>query len=143
MIDKIVHRLPRTHRVRSSLNGANNIVIAGAAANIAVQLLANRRLVEVVPVASNHIDGGHNHARRAEAALEPVLLMKSSLHRMKFVAVRQAFEGRPRCSVILDGERGTGLNANPVDVNGAGTALAGIAADMRTGEPQMLTQILN
>src|ERR1700688_867025 len=43
----------------------DDVVVAGAAADIALELLADGVVVEVVTLAADHIDCGHDHARRA------------------------------------------------------------------------------
>ena len=43
----------------------------------------------------------------------------------------------------LHGERGAGLHRLAVEMDDAGAALRGVAADMRAGEPQVLAQELD
>ena len=74
--------------------GFDDVVVAGAAADVAFELVADRRLVEVVALAVDHVDGGHDHAGRAEAALQAVIVLERLLHRMQLAALREAFDGR-------------------------------------------------
>src|SRR5581483_8971515 len=63
------------HRCCGRSNGFHDVVIAGAAAEIALEPFANRALVGV-RMALHEIDRAHHHAGRAEAALERVMLAK-------------------------------------------------------------------
>src|SRR5690348_5076403 len=104
--------------------------------------------------------GGENHSRRAETALQAVLFPKRFLNRMQRAtahggmagrccgAVRlrasgKAFDGGDVRAVGLDGEHGAGLHSFAVEENGARTADAGFAADMRAGEAQRVAEIMN
>ena len=69
----------------------HDVLIAGAAAQIAFELLANDLVREVMALAMDQIDRGHDHAGGAEAALQAVVLAKSFLHRMQ----RRAVGGQP------------------------------------------------
>src|SRR6516165_10782404 len=62
------------HRRGAVLHGGDDIVIAGAAAQVAFQSGADRRFVEFAPRALDQIDGGHDHAGRKEPALQSVVL---------------------------------------------------------------------
>src|SRR5579864_3608669 len=73
----------RAHRLGAGGDRLDDIVIAGAAADIALELLADGVVVEVVTFAADHIDRGHDHAWRAVAALQTVVLAKRLLHRMQ------------------------------------------------------------
>src|SRR5437763_424200 len=70
----------------------DDIVVAGAAAKIAFELFADRLLVEIVALAAHEIDRGHDHARRAEAALQTMMLAESFLHRMQLIAVSKPLD---------------------------------------------------
>src|SRR5436309_4041380 len=72
----------------------DDIVVARAAAEIAFELLADRMLVQIVAFSTNEIDRGYDHARRAEAALQPMMLAESFLHRMQLIAVGQSLDGQ-------------------------------------------------
>src|SRR3546814_19329610 len=53
-------------------HGLDDVVVAGAAADVAFQLVANGILVRV-RMALHEVDGAHDHARRAEAALQGLM----------------------------------------------------------------------
>src|ERR671921_1742868 len=70
----------------------DDVVVAGAAAEVALQPLPDLA-VGGVGVVGQDADGGHHHARGAEPALQTVLLAERLLHRVH-LAVRtgQALE---------------------------------------------------
>jgi hypothetical protein len=111
-------------------------VVAGAATNIAVELLANGVLVEIVAAAPNDIERRHDHAGRAEAALQTVVLAERLLHRMqRTVRLGQPFDGRDLGALALQREQSAGFGCDAVDMDDAGAALRGVTAHMRAGQP--------
>src|SRR3546814_10902609 len=74
------------HCLRPGHHGLDDVVVAGAAADVAFQLVANGILVRV-RMALHEVDGAHDHDRRAEAALQGMMLAEGFLHRMQ-LAVR-------------------------------------------------------
>ena len=78
--------------------------------------------------------GAHDLARRAEAALEAVMVDEGGLHRMQRVAVGQALDGGDLGAVVADRERQAGIDPAAVDQHGAGAALAAVAAFLGAGE---------
>ena len=124
---------------RGVLNGVDDVLIAGAAAEVAGDavanlLLARRRIV------LQQVDRRHDHARRAVAALQAVLFPEALLHRMQLAFRRQPFDRHHRRAVGLHREDRARLRAAAVDEHGARAALAGVAADMRAGEIEMFAQ---
>ena len=57
--------------------------------------------------------------------------------------VGQALDGRDVGAVRLDGEHRARLDRPPIDVDGAGAALAGVAADVGAGQVEVLAQGLD
>ena len=86
------------------------------------------------------VDRRHDHAGSAEAALQAVLLPEALLKRVQVAVLREPLDRDHLGAVGLDGEDRAGLGAAAVDEHGAGAALAGIAADVRAGEIQLLAQ---
>src|SRR5262245_13649614 len=80
-------RHPRRHRLRAGCDRLDDVVVARATAEIPIQLFANGHLVELVSPARDDVDRGHDHAGRAETALQSVILPKCFLHGMQ-LAVR-------------------------------------------------------
>ena len=77
---------------------------------------------------------------RAEAALQAVVLVEGLLHRMQLAVVGEPLDGDHRRAVGLDGEHGAGLHRLAVDMDDAGAALRGVAADMRSGQAERLAE---
>src|SRR5439155_1123571 len=61
----------------------HDVVVAGAAAEIAFELVPDGVIVEVVTFAGHHVDRGHDHAGSAVAALQAMMLAERFLHRMQ------------------------------------------------------------
>src|SRR5690242_4271473 len=98
------------HRLGARSDGHDDVLIAGAAAEITLQLLADDLIGEVVPLAVNEVDRGHDHAGRAEAALQTMMLAKRFLHRMQRRTVRrQALDGLDLVAVSHDSKRSAGF----------------------------------
>src|SRR5258707_1392236 len=122
----------------------DDIVVAGTAAEIALELVADGVVVEFVAFAVHDIDRRHDHARRAVAALQPVVLAKSLLHRMQRpVRFSEPLDRDDIGTVELPGKDRAGFHRLAVDVHHAGAALRGIAADMGAGQAQVLAQELH
>src|SRR6185436_17266087 len=64
------NRAALRHRLRAGGNRLHDIVVSGAAADVAFELFPDRLVVEIVTLAVHQIDRGHDHAGRAEAALQ-------------------------------------------------------------------------
>src|SRR5262245_48971657 len=61
----------------------DDVVVAGTATDIALELLADRLLGQVATSAVHDVDGRHDHAGGTEPALEAVMLAKRLLHRVE------------------------------------------------------------
>src|SRR5665647_75647 len=114
----------RSHGFRPGVNGLDDVMVARAAADIAFELFTDRLVVEVVALAAHDIDGGHDHAGRAEAALQTVMFAECRLHRMQLGAGGQALDGGDVRAVEAQRERGAGFHGASVDMNDATAALA-------------------
>ena len=82
----------------------------------------------------------HDHARRAEAALEAVLVPERLLERVERGAIGHAFDGLDLVAIRLDREDGARLGALAVEVDRAGAAVARVAADVRAGQAERVAQ---
>src|SRR5207245_11379859 len=89
----------RRHFSRRILHGGDNVLVTGAAAEIAVDALANLA-IRRVRVPFQEIMRAHDHARRAEATLQAVLLPASLLDGVQLISGRQAFTG---CDLATSG----------------------------------------
>jgi len=72
--------------------------------------------------------------------LQAVILVEGLLHRMELTVLRQALDGDHLGTRRLHGEHGAGFHRDAVDMDDAGAALRGIAADMGAGQLQALAQ---
>src|SRR3954454_7412270 len=107
----------------------NDVLIARAAAEIAFELFADRMVGEIVALAMDDIDRGHDHAGRAETALQTMMLAERLLHRMQRRALgRKAFDGLYLVTIGHDSECGARLHRFTVEMHDAGATLRGVAA---------------
>src|SRR4029078_11574089 len=95
---------------------------------------------ELAAVAVHNIDRRHDHARSAVAALQAVIVAEGRLHRVQFVALCNALDGGDAGAGGLADHDRAGFYRPAVDVDDAGAALAGVAADMRAGQVQVVAQ---
>src|SRR3954451_20728905 len=111
------------HFLRGVLDRLDDVLVAGAAAEVALDaapdlLLARRGIV------LEEIDASHDHARRAEAALEPVLLPEAALDRVQLAILRQPLDRLEVGAIGLDRQDRAGLDRVAIHDDGAGAALA-------------------
>jgi hypothetical protein len=82
----------------------------------------------------------HDLAGRTEAALETVMVDEGLLDRVQRIAVRQPLDGRDLTAVDGGGKHHAGIHPPAIEVDGAGAALAEIAALLGAGEAEPLAQ---
>src|SRR5215831_12827995 len=128
-----------THLFGGVLHRLDDVHIAGAAAQVARDRLADLLLARVL-VAREERAGGHEHSRRAEAALQTVLLGETLLHRVELASLLQSLDRGDARAVGLHRENGAGLDRVAVEVDRARAAVRGVAADMRAGHAEGLPQ---
>src|SRR5712672_1072404 len=122
------------------LNCAHDVGVAGAAADIAGELVADFTLGRIL-VLLEQLAHRHDHPGRAEAALQGVMLVESRLHRMQgATARREAFDRRDRRAVGHDSENRAGFDGLSVDIDGAGATLRRVATDMGPGEAKIVPE---
>ena len=138
----VCHNALPPHCLCPGHHGLDDVVIARAAAQIAFQLVANGFFARIW-IALSQVDRTHDHARRAEAALQGMMFAEGFLHRVQFAVLGEAFDGDYLGTLRLRSEDGTGFYALAVDMDDAGAALAGIAANMGAGELKAFTQKLH
>ena len=128
--------------VRRVLDRPNDVLVAGAAAEVALDAVAHLILggVGVVP---EEVDRLHDHAGRAVPALECVVVVEGLLHGVQLAVPLEALDGEHLGAVGLDGQHRAGLHAHPVEVNGARPAVARVAADHRARLAEPFTQVLD
>src|SRR6516164_540016 len=77
----------------AELDRLDDVVVAGAAADVAVEALADF-LLGRLRVVGEQLHRRHHHPRRAEAALQAVALAKRRLHRMQLAVLGEALDRR-------------------------------------------------
>src|SRR4051812_8442287 len=70
------------HGSLSLLHGLDDVLVAGAAAQVAFELLPDLSFAGV-RVALAQVQRAHHHARRAEPALQAMAVLERGLHRMQ------------------------------------------------------------
>src|SRR6185436_1624703 len=87
--------------------------------------------------------GRHDHAGRAEPALQPVLLPEPHLDRVQLAVLGQPLDRHDVGAVRLHGKEGAALDGLAVYEDGAGAALARVAADVGPGQADRLTNVVH
>jgi hypothetical protein len=89
------------------------------------------------------INGAHDHSGRTVSALQGVMFPEHLLHRVQRpVSIHQAFYGQDRSARSLNRQYCARFHRHSADLNDARPALAGIATDMRSSKPKLITQKL-
>src|SRR2546426_4028189 len=114
-------------------------LVTGAAAQPGRDPLTDLRLRRV-GVDVQEIERRHEHPRRAEAALEPVVLAERFLERMELAGLREPLDRHDLRAVRLNGEHDARARRLAVEHDRAGAADAVLAADVRAREPEILAQ---
>ena len=84
----------------------------------------------------------HHEAGRAEAALEREALDEGPLDRVQLVVATEPLHGHDLVAIGVGGEEGARADRPAVDEHGAGPADLHLAADLRPGQAQLVTQQL-
>jgi hypothetical protein len=84
--------------------------------------------------------GREDHARRAVAALQGVVLVERLLDWMEIAVVGKPFDRGHLKPVRLNPEHGAGLHRLAVHEHGAGAARGRVAADIRPGQSETVAQ---
>ena len=121
------------------LDRLDDVHVAGAAAEVAADALADLPLV------------GSGFWSSSQAACmiipgvqkphwRPCWSQNACWSGWRVAPVGHALDGGDLAAVGLDGEHRARLGALPVDVDGARAAVAGVAADVRAGQPEVVAQ---
>src|ERR1041385_8592044 len=89
--------------LRGVLDRLDDVDVAGAATEVPRDRLADVVLGRL-GVLREERAAGHHHARRAEAALQAVLLPEALLDRVELVSLLEPLDGVDLAAVGLDGE---------------------------------------
>src|SRR5271170_4271677 len=87
------------------LYGLHNVLVSGTAAQVSGNPPANLLLAGVRVIAEQGIRR-HQHARRAEAALQTMLFLKSLLQWMELTVLHQSFHREHLAAIGLHGKHG-------------------------------------
>src|SRR5262245_39280377 len=93
----------RAHFCGCGTHRLDDVLISGAAAQVRGQDFDQIRIADV-RVALEHAGGEHEKSRRAETALQPVVLHEGTLQRMKVSSIGETLDGADIPSVCLIGE---------------------------------------
>ena len=133
------HGLRPMRALRGGLDRIDDGLIAGAAAVIAGKMFAYLRPIRL-GLLLQQILRGHQHARRAEAALQRIAIAKRRLQIGDLAAVGQSLDGLDGGAVRLHRQHQAGAHDLAIDAHRAGAANPMLAADMRSRQLQMLAQ---
>src|ERR671917_704478 len=123
------------------LDGLDDVLVAGAATEVALQPLPDLRL-RGVGLLPEQAYGGHDHAGRAITALQPVRLVEGLLHRMPEAVLPDTLHRRDLGPVGLHREDRTRLDRLAVYVDGARAATRGVATRMHAPDPEVLPEMV-
>src|ERR1700744_1469758 len=112
----------------------HDVLVAGAAAQVA-RYRPPHVFLGGIGVAVEQVLGRHHHARRAEPALQAVLLPETLLDRVQLAGRGQALHGGDVTAVDLDRQHRAGLDRPAVDQHRAGTAVGRVTAAVGAGQP--------
>src|SRR6266700_4324677 len=126
-------------QLRGAKHGGDDVLVARATAQVAGDHLAGVVLARVRRVAQAGGDR-RQEARRTEAALQPVAVLESLLHRRELAAVAQPLDGRDLVTVDADREQQARPNRLAVQQHSACATDTVFAADVCAGEPHVVAQ---
>src|ERR1700730_2937951 len=111
----------RLRLCRGGFHRVDDVLVAGATAQIAVQAVTDLFLARLGIALDNLLDR-HDHAGRAETALQPVLVPKGFLYGVQLAVSRQTFDGENIAAVRLHRKHGATLDRFAVDMHCASAA---------------------
>src|SRR5437588_11240743 len=110
------------HMFSSILDSTHDVLVTGAAANVALKGLANLGFARV-GIVLEQLVGGHNHARGAETALEAMFLPEALLNGMQATFSGQSLDSGYFSTISLDCKHGAGFDSLIIEHDYAGTTL--------------------
>src|SRR5712691_1036012 len=123
--------------VLTVLNGFDDVDVARAAAQITRDTPSNLFLGRIGRGRQQRLRA-QQHARRAEPALEAVLLEESVLQWVQLTVLLQALDSFNLAAIGLDGQQRARLDRLTVEQDGARATVRGIAANVRARQIQVL-----
>src|ERR1041384_82586 len=131
-----------SHLSGGVLNGFDDVLIAGAAAQIPFKSMTN--IVNArIGIAIEQLSRSHDHSRRTIAALQAVLLPETFLDRVEIAAGCHAFNRSHAGAVCLYGEHRARLNRLTVENHRAGAADLRFAANVGPGQSEHVSQVMD
>src|SRR2546423_4765096 len=130
------------HRPGGGLDGLDDVHVASTPAEVALESPADL-VFGRVRVLGEEVGGGHDESRSAVPALQAVLVPDRLLDRVQLAILGHALDRLQALALGLDGEHRAALDGLAVDQDGARAALAGVASDVRAGEPQVVAQVMH
>src|SRR5438128_766358 len=115
------------------LDGFDDVHVAGTAAQVSRDAAADL-VLRRARIGRKQRLGDHQHAWRAEAALEPMLLPEAFLERMELTSLFQTLDSFDLATVGLNRQQRARLEGNTVDDDGTGAAIVGVATDVRASQ---------
>ena len=118
----------------------DDLAVAGAAAEHAAQSVLDLGPARLA-VPPHQFLGGHQHAGRADAALGRAMIEERLLERgHRIASTGETFHRLDAAARDLAHGHEAGTNLAPIQQDGAGAAIAGIAADLRAGQTEIVAQ---
>src|SRR5438552_5005217 len=125
--------------VRGVLDRLHDIRVARASAQVTGDRAADLFL-RWMRIFLEQRDGAHHHSGRAEAALEAMLFDEALLNRMELAIGLEAFDRPQFSTVCLHCEDRAGFHRLAIEQDRASSAVRRIAANMRSGEAEVLSE---
>src|SRR5215470_20343126 len=122
-------------------HGLDDRHVAGAAAEISRQHFAYAIGVAIGLRAEQGMCRC-DHAGRAEAALQGMMLAEARLQGRETLILREPFDGDDLTALRLHRQHQAAAHGLAVEEHSAGAANSMLAADMRAGEPQLMAQAI-
>src|SRR6266568_8742368 len=119
-----------THLLSSILNSTNNILIAGAAADIAFKAFAYLSFCRV-GIVLEYLIGSHYHSRSAKATLQTVFLPEAFLDWVQATLGGKSFNSCHFTAIRLDSQYRACFDGFAIKQYCASSALRGVATNMR------------
>src|SRR5207302_2412568 len=126
-------------RFRRGLNGLDDLLVAGAPAQVSVEVRGDL-LRGRLGVVFEQGFGDHDHAGRAKPALQCARVHERLLNRMQSPVLEQAFARLHGPAVDLHGEVGAGAHGKAVDEYGTGAAHLDVARALGRGQTKVVSQ---
>src|SRR5208282_2625705 len=130
------------HLFSGVLDRLDDVLIAGASAQVAFQRLADLRLGRI-GVATEQVSRGHDHTRRAVAALKAVLFPEAFLNGVHLAVFGEALDSRDLTALGLHSQCRARLDRASVHQHRARAAQRSLAPNMRAGQLRDIAEVMH